>query len=300
MTEDKIKVSICCATYNHEKYIRDSLEGFVSQKTDFKYEVIVHDDASTDKTADIIREYEQKYPDIIKPVYQKENQYSKKIRILPTYVYPKCRGEYVALCEGDDYWIDNEKLRKQVDFLDSNPDFSACAHNTLLFNQITSEKKEMYSPHDKTLGLEDVAEKTAYHTSSLMFRKKYLSNRPKFLDMVNMVGDYPLGIYLSLKGKIMRYGKVMSVYRINVEGSWTLRTSNSIACMKMHEETAAMLEEVNRYSEYKYNQLIKDIIKTKKSLARRCRFHAYIKNIFSKTGIKDMDKIRRFVYWRKK
>ena len=119
---DEIMVSICCLTYNHEPYIRDCLEGFVNQKTNFKFEVIIHDDASTDKTADIIREYESKYPDIIKPIYQTENQYSQGIKFGKKYIYPKMRGKYVAFCEGDDYWCDNNKLQKQFDFFDFYPE----------------------------------------------------------------------------------------------------------------------------------------------------------------------------------
>ena len=117
----EIVVSTYCLAYNHEKFIRDALEGFVSQKTNFRYEVLVHDDASTDGTARIIREYEEKYPDIIKPIYQKENQYSKGIDIVGTIITPRLKGTYIAICEGDDYWTDPEKLQRQVDILEAMP-----------------------------------------------------------------------------------------------------------------------------------------------------------------------------------
>ena len=116
-------VSIDCITYNHEAYIRDALEGFLMQKTDFTFEVLIHDDASTDQTANIIRKYEKKYPDIIKPIYQKDNQYSKGIQISRQFQYPRARGKYIAICEGDDYWIDPYKLQKQVDFLEAHHDY---------------------------------------------------------------------------------------------------------------------------------------------------------------------------------
>ena len=122
------QLSICCITYNHAKFIRQALDGFVMQKTNFPFEVLIHDDASTDGTADIIREYEAKYPDIIKPIYQTENQWSKGVLISKTCNYPRVQGEYVAMCEGDDYWTDPLKLQKQVDFLDSHPDFMGCFH----------------------------------------------------------------------------------------------------------------------------------------------------------------------------
>ena len=99
-------VSICCLTYNHAPYIRDAIEGFLMQKTNFPVEILIHDDASTDGTADIIREYETRYPDIIKPIYQTENQYSKGVKISREYQFSRARGKYIALCEGDDYWTD--------------------------------------------------------------------------------------------------------------------------------------------------------------------------------------------------
>ena len=118
-------LAIRCLTYNHGPYIRQCLDGFVMQKTDFRFIAIVHDDASSDETSDIIREYAEKYPDIIKPIYEQENQYSKRDgslrriinEAIPAYV------KYIAMCEGDDYWTDPLKLQKQVDFLESNPEF---------------------------------------------------------------------------------------------------------------------------------------------------------------------------------
>ena len=121
---DDIKVSILTLAYNHELYIRQCLDGIIMQQTNFKFELLIHDDASTDETANIIREYEKKYPNILKPIYQKENQYSKGIPIGTTFLYPRAKGKYIALCEGDDYWIDPYKLQKQVDFLESNPEYS--------------------------------------------------------------------------------------------------------------------------------------------------------------------------------
>ncbi|UVR29774.1 glycosyltransferase [Bacteroides fragilis] len=113
-------VSICCITYNHVAHISQCLDGFLMQKTTFIFEILIHDDASTDGTADIIRKYVAKYPHLIKPVYQVENQYSKGVKIMSTYNYSRARGKYIALCEGDDYWIDPLKLQKQIDVLESD------------------------------------------------------------------------------------------------------------------------------------------------------------------------------------
>ncbi|MDR2410234.1 MAG: glycosyltransferase [Bacteroidales bacterium] len=125
-------VSVDCTTYNHATYIRQCLDGFVMQKTNFPIEIIVHDDASTDGTADIIREYEAKYPNLIKPIYQSENQYSKGVNVWYTYVRPMMKGKYIAFCNGDDYWTDPLKLQKQVDFLESHSEYSLCTSGYMI------------------------------------------------------------------------------------------------------------------------------------------------------------------------
>ena len=118
-------VSVCCITFNHENYIGEALDSFLMQETDFPFEVIVRDDASPDTTADIIREYERKYPNIIKPIYEKENGFQKGIKPSQV-VIKKAIGEYIAFCEGDDYWTDNKKLKIQKDFLDVNNEYVIC------------------------------------------------------------------------------------------------------------------------------------------------------------------------------
>lgn len=134
-------VSVCCITYNHEPYIAQTLDGFLLQKTSFPFEVLIHDDASTDRTADIIREYERKFPKIIKPIYQKENQYSQgKREISETWNFPRAKGKYIAMCEGDDYWIDENKLQMQVDFLENNPEYGMCYTN---FNLVSEKSKNI-------------------------------------------------------------------------------------------------------------------------------------------------------------
>lgn len=128
---EEIKVSICCITYNHEKYIRDALESFLMQKTNFKYEIIVHDDASTDQTPQIIKEYAEKYPNIIVPILQTKNQYSQGIKIAATYIWPRARGKYITICEGDDFWIDEHKLQKQFEKMEIDKELAFCCHCNL-------------------------------------------------------------------------------------------------------------------------------------------------------------------------
>lgn len=131
----EIIVSICCLIYNHAPYLRECFEGFVMQKTNFPIEILVHDDASTDGSQEIIKEYTAKYPTLFKPIYQKENQYSKGIGVSVTYQFPRAKGKYIALCEGDDYWTDPYKLQKQVDFLEVNLDYILCCHRYKIYNQ---------------------------------------------------------------------------------------------------------------------------------------------------------------------
>lgn len=139
MNCNEILVSVCCMTYNHVSFIRQCLDGFMMQKCSFSFEVLIHDDASTDGTQDIIREYVTRYPNIIKPIYQKENQYSKGIDPNVKYNFSRAKGKYIAMCEGDDYWTDPYKLQKQVDFLESHPDYVMCSHKWNEF--IENEKK---------------------------------------------------------------------------------------------------------------------------------------------------------------
>ncbi|HLS31521.1 MAG TPA: glycosyltransferase family 2 protein [Flavobacteriaceae bacterium] len=157
-------VSVLCVTYNHAGFIRDCLEGFVKQKCDFDFEVLIHDDASTDGTQEIIKEYWEKYPDIIKPILQTENQWSKKAGGMNLrFNYPRARGKYIALCDGDDFWIDEKKLQKQVTFLENNPDFSVvCSaflkiedgeETPVIRNNKTSPEKD--GEHGSTFDLDD-------------------------------------------------------------------------------------------------------------------------------------------------
>ena len=132
MDDKELMVTIRCLAYNHEPYIRQCLDGFVMQKTNFRFEAVVHDDASTDGTAAIIKEYAEKYPNIIKPIFENENQYRKRDGSLKRIMNEHTHGKYVALCEGDDYWIDPLKLQKQVDFMEANSDFFLCGTNGLI------------------------------------------------------------------------------------------------------------------------------------------------------------------------
>ncbi len=263
---EQILVSVCCLAYNHEKYIRDALEGFIHQKTSFPYEVIVHDDASTDKTAEIIREYAAKYPGIIRPVIQTENQHSKGVRIFNTFIFPRMRGKYIAVCEGDDYWCDENKLQRQADWLEQHPEYAFCGHNTRIINCLTGEEKPFSSSDaDCDVSMEDLILKTRpfFHTSSFMFRAEYAVIPEGFLNGV--LSDYPRALYMETCGKVRFLHETMSVYRQFADGSWTVRTHRSAESrdreQKVYRAIIKTLRYTDQYTNGAYTELITDLVR---------------------------------------
>ena len=218
-------VSICCATYNHAPYIRQCIDGFVMQKTNFPFEILIHDDASTDGTQDVIREYATKHPDLIKPIYQKENQYSKGVKVSLTYNYSRAKGKYVALCEGDDYWIDPYKLQKQVDFLESHPDYVMCSHQFDAFDETTKTLIKNSNPSfkGKTYDLGSLINgEWNHHPLTVMYRRDALD--------INHYSKYKMSMDIILFYEILKHGKgycmpdVMAIYRRHNGGLWSLKS----------------------------------------------------------------------------
>lgn len=212
---EELMVSIRCLVYNHEPYLRECLDGFVMQKTNFRFEAVVHDDCSTDNSAAIIREYAEKYPDIIKPIYETENQYSKGDGSLGRIMNAACVGKYIAMCEGDDYWIDPNKLQKQVDFLESHTDYSMCFTNaqvrnddnlTYSFNEGAVEEKEYKS--------NDIFGHWIVPTASAVFKREILHIKPKNTKYTTMYGDIELWLNCANYGKVRGMSDYTSVYRI--------------------------------------------------------------------------------------
>lgn len=265
---NNVLVSIVCAAYNHEKYISDAIDSFLMQKTNFKYEILINDDASTDKTVEIIKKYEKNYPEKMKPIYQSENQYSRGIRISPTFLYPKAKGRYIAICEGDDYWIDPYKLQKQVDYMEGHSECSVCVHASKKIDANTKKEIGEVRPgnHNRDFNIEEVilGGGGLFATNSILFRKKLSVNIPHFY-YNSPVGDYPLIIYLSLCGDVHYIDEYMSAYRVGASNSWTQRISKDIEKREKHvDESERMLEEVDKYTNYKYSNIInKKIIKNK-------------------------------------
>lgn len=208
-------VSICCITYNHEDYIAEALNSFLFQKTTFPFEIIIRDDASLDNTANIIREYEIKYPNIIKPIYEKENGYKKGIRA-SSIVYEKANGKYISLCEGDDYWIDELKLQKSYEKLKLNPSSKFLFTPAL---QVENNKKDKIRNQYTKEAIDKIdldwvikAGGGFYPTASSFFEAKIVKEAPDWFTK-HVTGDYPLAILFILQGKLTYLDDVTTVYR---------------------------------------------------------------------------------------
>lgn len=227
-------VSIICNTYNHVNYIRQCLDGFLMQETNFPIEILVHDDASTDGTADIVREYEDKYPGLIKPIYQAENQYSKGVKVSLKYQYSRANGKYIALCEGDDYWTDPLKLQKQVDFLESNPEYSmACSDATILTNNGELEWCRYIIDTDVSVNDIIVNGGLFIQTASYLYRRAIMDKYPDCCINCH-VGDYPLIIFSALSGKVRWFAEKQVVYRFSMGNSWTATNTKATIRHRMH------------------------------------------------------------------
>lgn len=208
-------VSIRTSTYNHEKYIRQCIEGILMQKTDFPFEYIIGEDCSTDGTMAIVREYAQKYPDVIRVVTDDVNV---GMRANGLRCIERCRGKYMAICEGDDWWTDPHKLQKQVDFLESHPDYLMCTTSYSSFRMKDGQVKEgVKDGQGRDITLRSLMKKNRIGTLTVMYRKDILS---RFEEEVRPVmpnfrmGDITLWLYMAHEGKIHELPCTTAMYRI--------------------------------------------------------------------------------------
>lgn len=259
-------VVIISLVYNQEGYIRDTLDGFIAQRTNFPFCAVVMDDCSTDKTAEIIKSYEAKYPDIIKGIYLPENYYSQNKNKMPILQPWHDHCKYLAICEGDDYWIDPKKLQKQVDWLEANPDYTMCCSDSEIIPDEEIWHWHRYS-EDCDIPVEDMVSGGGLwvQTPTLVFRKDLYKDFPDCCWKCH-VADYPIQIWATLKGKVRYLKDRTSCYRLESAGSWSSRqlsTRLAIAFNKSYrdllihgwETEIAMLKGLDEYSKGKYHDV---------------------------------------------
>lgn len=257
---NNVVVSIDTLSYNHDKYISQCLDGLLKQRTNFAFEILVCDDASTDDTAKLIHEYEEKYPNIVVPLYQIENKYSKGIKMSATYQFPRAKGKYIAICEGDDYWIDENKLQMQVDFLENNPEYGMCYSKAKQYNQSMQKfnKKSIGADFD---GFEDLLKNgNRIPTLTTVYRKDLLDKYEKEIQPSNkgwLMGDYPMWLYFSHESKVKFFDKVTAVYRV-LENS----ASHSVDIEKQLEFSSSYYN-ISKYFAELYNFEIPEFEKEK-------------------------------------
>lgn len=215
-------VTVVVMTYNHERFLRRCLDGIAMQRTDFPFEALVIDDASTDSNPEIIREYAARYPRIFRPFLKKGNGYSRGISRYADTAVPEARGKYMALCEGDDYWTDPGKLQLQADFLESHPKYSCCFHLYRIIEEGREKtpQKIFNLRHSRRCYLHDMLVEMQPQTATMMFRMSLFDHDGELREHMRRGQIYDTRLYLALINYGRAYGicRYMSVYRIHAGG----------------------------------------------------------------------------------
>ncbi len=255
-------VSICCMAFNHAPFIRKCLDGFLMQEPptgvsedELWYEILIHDDCSTDGTDDIIREYAEKYPDKIFPLYETENQYSKGI-IIDGYNYKRARGKYIAVCESDDYWTIADKLKRQVDFMETHPDYSVCWHLARIYETYSGVLRPLYYDFDKPMeedediSIEYLMRSSVGQPLTEVFRRscyniEWLSYYPNYCDTMEN-----FHLLLNGKGRLMKFiGGQYNLHSGGVSASQrsidrSLESCKDFSQMYMHTRSSILLPQI--------------------------------------------------------
>lgn len=259
-------VSVCCATYNHAPYIAQTLDSFLSQETDFPIEILIHDDASTDGTDDILRSYAARFPNVVKPLFETENQYSKGVAIDPTFNYSRAKGKYIALCEGDDYWCDPQKLQKQVAFMEAHPECTFCFTNGYIHDVNESRPDRVFIPYsekdasayfgeDHLYTVGDMCGLNFVPTASFLFPTALLAKMPDaYWHKSCPHGDLKLRLFMTAAGLGAYVHAFTCVYRENVQtgamSQWSREEGQRVYLRS--QSVAEMLRDVDEFSQKRY------------------------------------------------
>lgn len=242
-------VTIVCTTFNHCDYLQDAMHGFLIQKTEFPFEIVVHDDASTDKTVDIIDDYAKRYPNLIRPVLQQENQFSKGKRVIAlAAVY--ANGRYVAICEGDDYWFDPDKLQRQVDAMMTHPQCGMSFHPAIVIHEGENEEKEdrtYLKTGDRVFSTSEIIRGGGGFcpTASQMYKNKVLTRMPDWFEEAP-VGDQFFQILGAVEGGALYIDRPMSVYRKMARGAWSEKMTDLTYALEHNRKRVHCLELFNK------------------------------------------------------
>lgn len=275
-TENEILVTVCCICYNQKKTVARMLDSILRQKTTFHFEIVIHDDASTDGTGQIIEQYARKYPNVIVPIIQTVNQYSKG-GLPELNVIPRVRGNYVAFCEGDDYWSDDEKLQRQVEVLEAYPSCTIAVHNVRKQNSKNGKDLGCFPPvyvPEGYLKAEDYVKQELengqwmFQISSLMIRsgilKQYYAEFDSgFMKKFFLVGDFPLIMYALSEGDAYYINRDMSVYSVDSGGFMSSIKRNKKLALQVNQSYIDGIEQFDRYTHNRFHRY------AKKSVIRR-------------------------------
>ena len=252
-------VSICCVTYNHEKYIAEAIESFLMQETNFPFEILIADDCSPDETADIIRTYANKFPNIIKANLRIKNiggkaNFNSNLK--------RAKSKYIALCEGDDYWTDKEKLQFQISKMKEHNDCQISFHPAkILRNRIVSDEvTARHLENDTVFDVKEIIKGDGGFcpTASIIFKKEVLENPPYFFKDAP-VGDYFLQVLGSIDAGALYIDRTMSIYRIHPKSVWTSTARDYKALKLFISKMSKSLDEMNKYYNGQYNKEIEFI-----------------------------------------
>lgn len=261
MKDDEILVSINCITYNHERYIKKTLDSFLMQKTTFKFEIIIGEDCGTDLTKTIIEKYIEECPNKnIKLITSKENVGGRKNE---RRIFEESKGKYIAFCEGDDYWCDENKLQKQVEYMEKNEGCAMIFTNCYCLNDRTGEIKQIKKIQAGKYFVEEAIRNRGdfIPSASMLYRKELMEKPPEFYNKAPF-GDYPMQIYFAMNKYIYCLEESMVVYRTNVQASWTTQQYSNLSkekILKRDKGIVGILNDFNKSMNNKYSELIKEV-----------------------------------------
>ncbi|WP_313799839.1 glycosyltransferase [Cytobacillus sp.] len=260
-------VSINCATFNHEGYIAKAIEGFLMQKTTFDFEILIGEDCSTDKTREIVEKYVRRFPNKVKLITSHENVGAAQNFFR---LFQNSKGKYIALCEGDDYWLDSLKLQKQVDYMEQHPDCTLCFHNGEVLDSSTDKttrkvipwmtnNEKYYRKENAKYSAGELALLGYIPTASYLYPKHLLYNLPDWC-FHSVVGDNVIKLITASHGYAYYIDEVMSVYRFGVPGSATTNWVNDHNTVKRHIKLCQgfieLFDNFNHYSNLRFEREI--------------------------------------------